>query len=102
MAARAAVDGEGFGVVLARREVPFATGNRGRSGRDVLAGRPPVIEQDEQDGLPPHVDRRLSQSLSHAGWTLLVETACSMGITSRTSGALLHCRRLPAQRRFIR
>lgn len=73
MAARAAVDGEGFGEVAPRREVPIATGNRGRSGRDVLAGCPSVIEQDKQDGLSPHVNRRLSQSLSHAGWTLLVE-----------------------------
>jgi hypothetical protein len=44
-------------------EVAMATGDRERSGRYVLAGRPPVIEQDKQDWLSVHIDRRLSQSL---------------------------------------
>ena len=60
------MDREGFGFVSPRREVSVATGDRKRAGRDMLARRTPVIEQDKQGRLPAHLNGRLSQSPRHA------------------------------------
>jgi hypothetical protein len=60
------MDRERFGFMAPRREVSIAAGDRKRPGRNMLARRAPVIEQDKQGGLPAHLNRRLSQSSGHA------------------------------------
>src|SRR5260370_28645692 len=66
VAARTAVNREGFGPVPPRRDVSIAARNRERPGRHVLTGRSSVREQDEQDRLAAQLDRRLPQSPRHA------------------------------------
>jgi hypothetical protein len=65
MAAGAAVDRERFGPVLARREMSVAAGDGKRPRRDVLAGRPSIIEEDEHHALSPQLDRRVPQPSRH-------------------------------------
>jgi len=66
VAAGAAVDREGFRLVLSCREVSVAARDRERPCRDVLAGRPSIIEEDKHHSLSSQLDCRLSQSLRHA------------------------------------
>lgn len=60
------MDRERFRFVAARREVSHAAGHRQGPSRHVLARRTPVVEQDEEGGLPAHLDGRLAQPPGHA------------------------------------
>jgi hypothetical protein len=43
----------------------MAARDRERPGRDVLAGRPSIVEEDKQHALPCELDRRLAQTSRH-------------------------------------